>query len=135
VSLEYGARALDFGTGAGAVMWIPAMLGWSQLFLQKSFLREIGECVLSTGRCAGCGMRGDASLLQEHVRYCGQYAVLNAEHPDRAIDPEAEFIRWRAAERSGERAAWRRAITDEACRRQAVQAERWATPVDILEDL
>jgi hypothetical protein len=86
------------------------------------------------GRCAGCGEKGNAHLLREHIRYCQDYARLHAGHPEQALAPEEEFVRWKKDQRSGERAGRREAAIDEADRRRAVQADRWATPPDIVED-
>lgn len=71
--------------------------------------------------------------MREHARYCNKYKALYAEHPERALDPEAEFIRWRDVDRAGERDDRRQAAVDEADRRRAVQTDRWKTPDDILE--
>lgn len=87
------------------------------------------------GRCPGCGLsHKDSDLVREHTRYCRKYKALLAYHPERALDPEAEFIRWRDEDRSGERDDRRQDAVDEADRRRAVQASRWATPVDLLAD-
>jgi hypothetical protein len=88
---------------------------------------------MSQGRCAGCGhLRRNSLAVREHTRYCPQFAALHAEHPEQALEPEAEFTRWVAEQRSGERAARRDAAVTEADRRRAEQKERWKTPPDIL---
>lgn len=89
---------------------------------------------MSTGRCAGCGRLGKASEVSEHTRDCASYKHLFMTSPERALEPEAEFLRWRAAERPAERAERIRLAVDEADRRRRVQACRWATPADILEE-
>jgi hypothetical protein len=91
--------------------------------------------IVAIGRCPGCGLSDkDSDLVREHTRYCAKYAALWLRHPDRAIDPEAEFIRWRDEERPAEREGRREEVIAEADRRRAVQASRWATPPDILEE-
>jgi hypothetical protein len=72
--------------------------------------------------------------VREHTRYCRKYKELYATRPKQALDPEDEFIRWRDGDRAGERDDRRQAAVDEADRRRAVQAGRWATPPDILEE-
>lgn len=90
---------------------------------------------MAIGRCPGCGLtHKDSGLVREHTRYCKLYAALYVKHPERAIDPEAEFIRWRDELRSGEREERKGEVIAEADRRRAVQAARWATPLDILEE-
>jgi hypothetical protein len=90
---------------------------------------------MATGRCAGCGMVDRRGLLvREHTRYCREYAALYAEHPDRALEPEVEFVRWVIEQRADERAGRREEIIAEAGRRRAAQEDRWQTPPDILEE-
>jgi hypothetical protein len=73
-------------------------------------------------------------VTREHTRYCPQFKDLYARDPDRALDPEAEFIRWRDNDRADFRAGRRDAAVTEVERRRAEQKARWATPPDILED-
>lgn len=88
-----------------------------------------------TGRCAGCGLtEKNADEVREHTRYCPSFAVLFAADPGRALDPEAEYIRWVEFDRAGVRSDRRDAHVTEADRRRAEQRDRWRTPPDILGD-
>lgn len=51
---------------------------------------------MSRGRCAGCGYE-DASCkkVRSHVQSCPEFVTLFKEHPERAIDPEDEYVRWK----------------------------------------
>jgi len=88
-----------------------------------------------TGRCAGCGLTDrNADKVREHARYCPEYKTLYQESPERALDPEAEFTRYKEAERAGDRQVRREAAVTEAERRRAVQTARWETPPDLLSE-
>jgi hypothetical protein len=90
---------------------------------------------VAIGRCSGCGLsHKDSALVREHTRYCRKYAALYARDPGLVLEPEAEFIRWRDDDRGKEREEHRGEVIAEADRRRAVQADRWATPPDILEE-
>lgn len=90
---------------------------------------------MSIGRCSGCGLsHKDSGLVREHTRYCRKFAAVYAKDPALCLEPEAEFLRWRDDDRWQEREARKDEIIAEADRRRAVQADRWATPPDILED-
>lgn len=53
---------------------------------------------MSRGRCSGCGAE-DASCkkIRAHTMSCSEFIALYKEHPDRALDPEAEFRRYKAS--------------------------------------
>lgn len=52
---------------------------------------------MTRGRCAGCG-KEDASCkkIKTHIASCPEYLELWTTDPDRALDPEEEFLRWKA---------------------------------------
>lgn len=86
-----------------------------------------------TGRCAGCGLTDrDSGLVREHVRYCDRYRELYVNYPERALEPEAEFSRWRDTERAAQRESSRQKSVNEAERRRSEQSARWETPPDLL---
>lgn len=76
----------------------------------------------------------NADEVREHTRYCPDFAVLFAEHLERALDPEAEYVRWVEFDRAEMRSGRRDAHVAEADGRRAAQRERWRTPPDILEE-
>jgi hypothetical protein len=87
-----------------------------------------------SARCAGCGMRDkSAAAVREHIRYCPDYAALYARNPIAALEPVAEYRRWVAAERAGERAQHREDVIAVAEDRRAAQREMLSAP-DILAD-
>lgn len=87
------------------------------------------------GRCAGCERTDkSADTTREHTRYCPAFKVLFEQSPERALDPETEYRRWVELERGIAREGIRQIAIREAERRRAVQAERWATPPDILDE-
>jgi hypothetical protein len=88
-----------------------------------------------TGRCAGCGLIDrNADKVKEHTRYCPDFAALFLVSPEQALDPEAEFTRWRDIERAVARENSKQAAVDEADRRRAEQEARWETPEDPLAE-
>jgi hypothetical protein len=88
-----------------------------------------------TGRCAGCGLIDrNADKVREHTRYCQDFAALYLVSPERALDPEAEFIRWRDEDRARIRQDNKDASVAEADRRRAEQEARWETPEDPLSE-
>ncbi len=92
---------------------------------------------MATGRCAGCGRTDSTRKISQHIVGCPQYLNLFQEHPDRCLDPAAEYERYRRdddspvarAERRGTRLAER---FDEINRHYAASRERWQRPPDIL---
>jgi hypothetical protein len=88
-----------------------------------------------TGRCAGCGMTDrNADRVKEHTRYCPDFAALFLVSSEQALDPEAEFVRWRDLERANAREDVKLAAIREAERRRAEQEARWETPPDPLSE-
>lgn len=45
------------------------------------------------GRCAGCGKTGPLAAVSMHVMCCPAFTALYHADPDRAIDPEQEYLR------------------------------------------
>jgi hypothetical protein len=85
-------------------------------------------------RCAGCGKRDKSvQVIAEHTRYCPDYHSLFARDPAAAIEPAAEYRRWAAEDRAGERAQHREDVIAEADGRREAQREMLSAP-DILED-
>lgn len=93
---------------------------------------------MTTGRCAGCAVTGAPRRVQQHILTCTAYQNLFLSHPERALDPVAEYLRHRATDTPQARADQRserlrrRFITLD--RQQARANARWATPPDILAD-
>jgi hypothetical protein len=77
--------------------------------------------------------------MDSHIMTCPAYLEVYKQDPTRALDPRAEFDRWKLDEDSPEsravakdaRLAKRFADLDA---RREVQTERWARPKDILAD-
>ena len=89
-----------------------------------------------TGRCAGCGITNrNADWVRGHTRHCPAYSALHGLSPERCLDPEAEFTRWRDLERAAYREVVKLAVVREAERRRAEQAARWETPPDPLAEI
>lgn len=70
---------------------------------------------------------------------CPDYLALYRREPGRALDPDAEWNRYRNEDTTSEARAHRRDLTlrrrfAEMERRQSIQANRWHRPKDILED-
>ncbi len=92
---------------------------------------------MATGRCAGCGRTDSLRKVGLHIVECEAYIKVFLHHPERALDPAAEYERHRTentpevrAEARGHRLHARFA---EIARQQAASASRWARPPDILE--
>lgn len=70
---------------------------------------------------------------------CNEFIALYKQDPAKALLPEAEFIRWKAEDRSPEAKATAKerrlhgALVEQDTRR-AAQEDRWSTPTDILAD-
>lgn len=88
---------------------------------------------MSRGRCSGCGESGSSQAVAAHTAACPGFAVLYREHPERALAPEAEYLRWRQQDRAGEQAARVAGKVSSTDTRRAVMAERFRTR-DILEE-
>lgn len=58
---------------------------------------------MTAGRCSGCGYT-DASCkkVRSHVMLCPDYKKLFLDEPDKALDPEVEFARFKEWEESEE---------------------------------
>lgn len=94
---------------------------------------------MTAGRCAGCGkVSNSCSQIRTHVLSCPDYIALYKADSAKALDPEAELIRFNAEENSdearaeakGERLTRRFAELDA---RRIEQTERWK-PKDLLAD-
>jgi hypothetical protein len=88
---------------------------------------------MTAGRCAGCGATGPPRKIRSHVMSCSDYAQLYREHPEQALDPEAEYARWAAGPRAAEQAAAREQAIASAEARRAAQAARFRSR-EIQED-
>lgn len=94
---------------------------------------------MTQGRCPGCGLV-DASCkkITSHVLHCPDYIALYKSDPDKCLDPESEYLRWRTEDQSvearaaakEERLAARFAENDS---RRLEQADRWK-PRNLLDD-
>lgn len=85
------------------------------------------------GRCAGCGKTGPAKVIRGHTTGCKKFASLFRADPARALDPEAEYARWKDEEAGTEKTAARQAQVDRTDDARAAMAERFRTK-DPLED-
>jgi hypothetical protein len=92
---------------------------------------------MAAGRCAGCGETASSRQVKIHILNCARFLELFREHPDRCLDPDAEFHRFRIEDDSPEARAGRR---DERLRhrfaeqdiRQSREDDRWKPEPDIL---
>ncbi len=90
------------------------------------------------GRCSGCGETDSPRKISLHVLSCDRYLDVYASHPDCALDPVAEFERFRSEDDSPEARARRRgerlqARFAEINHWQAASTSRWRKPSDILD--
>jgi hypothetical protein len=93
---------------------------------------------VAAGRCAGCGRTGSLRKITQHMVSCSDFIDLFGRDPAKALDPEAEYDRYRAEERNAEARAHQRGERlavrfAEINRQQAASASRWAKPPDILD--
>lgn len=91
------------------------------------------------GRCAGCAYTDSTRKVAAHLLTCERYIALYHADPARALDPDAEYRRHRAAEssiaaRTGRRDARLRSRYRQIAVQYAQQTDRWKTPADILDD-
>lgn len=92
------------------------------------------------GRCAGCGKTDvSARKIAAHTMECGDFAELFRSSPSRALDPEAEHVRWqasglkqRAVEEARDERLGSRALELDEARRRSIR--RWERPPDPLAD-
>lgn len=89
---------------------------------------------MAQGRCAGCGKLGSACKIKDHCVQCPPWLLLFQRDPAAALDPAAEYIRWRDEDKATERTTRREltVVTTDASR--AASLARFATPPDILAD-
>lgn len=85
------------------------------------------------GRCAGCGRTGPVKVIRSHTAGCKKFASLFRADPVRALDPEAEYARWKDEEADAEKHAARLAQVGRTDDARAAMAERFRTK-DPLED-
>jgi len=83
------------------------------------------------GRCAGCGQTGPDKVIAAHTVRCPQFAA--KFKTGGALDPKAEYIRWKAEDADAEKAAARQAQVGRTDDARAAMAERFRTK-DPLED-
>lgn len=93
---------------------------------------------MPAGRCSGCGRTDSLRKVRLHVVECTDYIELFRQEPARALDPHAEYVRYRREHGSPEARAVQRGHRlevrfAEINRHQAASTSRWATPPDILE--
>lgn len=94
---------------------------------------------MPSGRCVGCGFRESVRKVEVHILGCPDYLDVFRVDPARCLDPAAEHQRYQNEEDNPEARAVKRdfRLQDrfaELDRRHAVQAHRWRTPRDILDD-
>lgn len=94
---------------------------------------------MPSGRCAGCGVINAERKVQYHIVTCDKYQALFETDPDKALDPAGEYQRYKTEEMTSDARAHRRddrlsAQFTELSTLQDLQARRWRTPKDILED-
>lgn len=92
-----------------------------------------------TGRCAGCGNTASSRKIEIHILTCDQFLALFKSTPQRCLDPQAEFERFKSEEDTPEARAVRRGqrlqqrfLEFDAIAR--TQADRWRPEGDILAD-
>lgn len=78
-------------------------------------------------------------MVRIHVLMCPAYAQLFRTHPERCLDPDAEYVRYKTEDDTSEARAKIRDVKlqqrfAEMDRLQSIQAKRWQKPKDILED-
>jgi len=94
---------------------------------------------MPTGRCAGCGYVNSDRRAKLHVVGCSDFLELFENDPDKALDPVTEYQRYKSEELTSDARAQRRDLRlterfSELSALQDLQARRWTTPKDILED-
>ena len=85
------------------------------------------------GRCAGCLEISELREANLHVVVCPDWAELYRTNRPAALLPKAEYDRWRAEERDGERDARYAGLLSDTSARRAVTADRFRS-VDPLGD-
>lgn len=93
---------------------------------------------MSAGRCSGCGRVDSLRKVSLHIVSCPDYLALYEQHPERALEPEAEYSRFRTEDTTPEARAQQRGARlevrfAEINRQQAASATRWSKPPDILD--
>lgn len=89
---------------------------------------------MALGRCAGCGKTGSACKIKDHCVQCPRWLLLFQQDPARALDPAAEYIRWRDEDKNTERTERREQVVVTTDASRAASLARFATPPDILAD-
>lgn len=94
---------------------------------------------MAMGRCSGCGLVGSCKKVEIHVLTCPSYLTLFRTEPERCLDPASEQQRYKTHEDTSQARAARRDTRlrhrfAEMDRHQSMQAQRWRTPKDILEE-
>ena len=88
---------------------------------------------MSQGRCAGCGKVGPDKVIAAHTIRCPEFARKVKAGSAPVLDPEDEYLRWKAEEADGEKTAARQAQVDRTDVARAAMAERFRTR-DPLEE-
>jgi hypothetical protein len=92
------------------------------------------------GRCAGCGVvNTSCKKIRAHVCECPDYLRLYRESPEKALEPEAEYLRWKADDTVADVRAQQKDLRLQARfkaldEKRALQVERFAAPPDPLDD-
>ncbi len=94
---------------------------------------------MAAGRCAGCGLTASERRVKLHVLDCPDFLELFRQHPQRCLDPQDEYLRYKTEDDTSEARAGRR---DERLRqrfaeqdeRQSREDRRWLPEPDILAD-
>lgn len=85
------------------------------------------------GRCPGCHLTGERKRVDGHVLGCEDYADLYRSHPERALAPAEEYLRWRRDEYAAEHAADLAGRVADTQDRRRRSVSRFEVP-DLLED-
>lgn len=91
------------------------------------------EAGMLRGRCSGCGKEDTTRKVQIHITQCPEYLALFRSHPDRALDPAAEYVKSQQPEalqdsedvREAQREAKREAHRELTEFRKTTTLKRW----------
>ncbi len=94
---------------------------------------------MAAGRCPGCGFTASSRKARIHILDCPDFLELFRTDPTRCLDPEDEYVRYKAEDDSPDARAERRdaRLQDRFAdmdRRQSMEADRWQPERDILAD-
>jgi hypothetical protein len=81
-----------------------------------------------TGRCAGCRKTGPPKPMRRHVVECPDWLALP---PGRQLGPEAEYARWQAEDKDGERDVRRERAIEASTAAHVAAGVRFARSSDL----